>query len=393
MDPSPAGTLRCTVLAAGFNAHGQLDPSSKPNALHEFRQIEEFDIDPYTPHPIVSLCVWSATIFVTKERYIHRGMSGTNASPVNLKKPPHHLTFFGDVSGLKGCFNGTSTYVLNTPVGAEERHILPADFANGHDRDIQHFAIASNGQVCIVTSLHPKTQGESSHPAARQREEILVFPAVEALFEGFSPLHSFLVETQIKQLIATSTSFAALRSDDRVLTFGDARYPSLLGRTPSADAPASQPTVMPALDGIKIAKIVSGSWFMAAKSAEKDLYIWGHHLPQRFRPDFSGLGKLINAAMSDAGEREDVRLVDVADGADIEDVAVGDEHLVVQTADGELWGFGSNEYGQLGLGKALKSTNGEWVRMNVIKDAEALEEMAAGPLYTLLVVKDPNKPS
>ncbi|KAL8710427.1 MAG: hypothetical protein Q9220_005028 [cf. Caloplaca sp. 1 TL-2023] len=383
----------CKVLAAGFNAHGQLDSTLKPNNVYDFRPIEQSYVDPYRPHPIVKLSVWSATIFASKNGYVHRGMSGSTDSPVDLEQLPDHLTFFGDVSGWRGCFDGTNLRVLSTTLGIEARHLLPAVLPNRHASEIQHIAIAGNGQVCVVTLLHRKTLEESSHQAIGQREGFLIFPAIEALSAASAPLRSFPIDTQIKQLVATSTSFAALTSDDRVVTWGDPRYPSLLGRTPSADAPATHPSVMPALDGIKIAKIVSGSWVVAAKGTENDLYIWGHHLPQRFRPDYSSLGKLIGVVASGAGEREDVHLVDVANGADIEDVAVGDEHLVVQTADGVLWGFGSNEYGQLGLGKAVKSTNGKWVRIGVTTtDAERVIEMAAGPLNTFLVIYNQNQP-
>ena len=44
------------------------------------------------------------------------------------------------------------------------------------------------------------------------------------------------------------------------------------------------------------------------------------------------------------------QLVTVLSSRFVEDVAVGSEHTLALTSDGEVWGWGSNGDGQLGLG-------------------------------------------
>ena len=77
-----------------------------------------------------------------------------------------------------------------------------------------------------------------------------------------------------------------------------------------------------------------------------------------------GDAKRINALPA-IDEGEYVKLIEIDGGADIKDFDVGDGHVVVLTAKGEVWVTGDNSYGQLGVGKGTDFEAG-WVRFCIL---------------------------
>ena len=75
---------------------------------------------------------------------------------------------------------------------------------------------------------------------------------------------------------------------------------------------------------------------------------------------------------------EDVKLIDIDDGADILDVAVGDGHVIVLTKKREVWAIGQGYEGQLGLGKARRNFHNSWTRVCGWKDRQVLSVGASG---------------
>ncbi|KAI4256942.1 MAG: hypothetical protein L6R42_005942 [Xanthoria sp. 1 TBL-2021] len=370
------------VLATGFNLHGQLEPgkSNKNDNLHHFTQIQKLDHVDCDRDRVIRCTLWSATIFNTGTLFLHRGISGTHPDRIHfdglldLEGRPKRGVFFGDVSGVKGFLDDSSgdLYMLQDDGKKDarfSRHCFQAnDFIPRTGRKMSHAAIAGNMQVCVTT--------DCKDPA------VCIFPNLKSLLQGSDPVEIYPSHQLVKSLVASSTTFTILgQQQPRLETFGDARYPALLGRTPSTQSPASLPTVISALDGINVAKIAAGSWLIAAVSCEKDLYVWGQVMQQPMGDNHSCFDKLLNNI------GEDVHLIDIADGQDVEDVAIGDEHLVVLTTNGELWGYGSNDFGQLGLGRDVKTTQGEWVKIYAADAGEKIREFAAGPLSTFIVVR------
>ncbi|KAI4268217.1 MAG: hypothetical protein L6R38_007922 [Xanthoria sp. 2 TBL-2021] len=369
------------VLATGFNLHGQLEPgvSNKNGSLYHFTQIQKLDLVDCDKDKVIRCALWSTTILNTGRLLVHRGISGTDPDQIHLdglidlKGRPKLGVFFGDVSGVKGFLDHSSgdLYILQDDGKNDAsfvKHCFQAnDFLPRTGRQVSHIAIAGNMQVCVTTNC--KEPG------------VCIFPNLKSLLQGSDPVEIYPSHHLVKSLVASSTTFTKLgQQQPRLETFGDARYPALLGRIPSTQSPASLPTVISALDGINIAKIDAGSWLIAAVSCEKDLYVWGHVMQQPIGDYHSCFDKLLNNI------GEDVHLIDIADGQDVEDVAIGDEHLVVLTS-GELWGYGSNDFGQLGLGQDVKSTQGEWVKIYAADAGEKIREFAAGPLGTFIVVE------
>ena len=371
------------VLAAGFNLHSQLKPGGA-ESLHHLTRIQTLHHVDFGKDRVIACALWSATIIDTGRLFIHRGISGINPDQIRFDElidtegRPKRGGFFGDVSGVRGFLDDEAgdLYILQNGGNNDARftkHAFPADaFISRAGEKILGIAIAGNMQVCIA--LCNKNPG------------VLVFSNLDSLLQNSDPVESYPLHDLVKGLVASSTTFTTLgHQQARVETFGDPRYPALLGRTPSTQFPASHPTVISALDGIKMAKIAAGTWLIAALSHEKDLYVWGYTLQQPVAEDHSCFKGLLDTNGAE-GTPEDVHLIDIADGQNIEDVAVGDEHLVVLTTTGELWGYGSNDCGQLGLGRDVKTTQGKWVKVYSPDPIEKIQGIAAGPLNTFVVV-------
>ncbi|KAF2808718.1 RCC1/BLIP-II [Mytilinidion resinicola] len=158
------------------------------------------------------------------------------------------------------------------------------------------------------------------------------------------------------QLEAGATFFTLLLDNGEVFTWGDPRYPQCLGRTVDDDAPATTPTRVPYIEGIRIKKIGSGGWMSGALGSELDggeLYIWG-----RSEPGFES--KI--SALSKEDDDTHVHVVEVRiDGmeADVVNFGIGAGHLIVaassDTNNSEVrravLACGQGDFGQLGIGK------------------------------------------
>ncbi len=383
------------VLAAGFNAHGQLDPATKPTNIISFKQIscvKDYDPDiEWTKHAVPA-ALWSSTLLYDGNEITHLGTSGGYPqSPVEWNIAPSEVSFFGDISGIKGFVSESGKLYSYLPHPSRQnepfkRHIVNTEgLPSPRNVHVTHVAIAGNGKVCVA--VHAAEDPENLELGRQSDEDdVYEYPELKCLFVGCCVKNINVFKEGVVDLAATSTSFVVLTSNHRVETFGDPRYPALLARTPQDRSHAETRSVVSALDGIPIRKVVAGSWMVAALSKENDLYVWGHALPQSpAKKDHAGVSKLLNA-VNENGEREDVHLVDIAEGADVQDVAVGDEHIVVLTTDGRVWGLGSNEYGQLGLGEEVKGTAGEWVLLRALGQGAKCVEVKAGLLTTFLVV-------
>ncbi|KAL8765864.1 MAG: hypothetical protein Q9194_006436 [Teloschistes cf. exilis] len=382
-----------TIYAAGFNCHGQLNPLTKPHHLYTFKPIA--GVEKYKPvsGPVVRFAQWSSTILAVSPgtshhtgNLIHLGFSGESNRPVHFDEVLPEPRFYGNVSGVEGYLSRQGNFYSLEKDGGFEK---PASRSSAPTVLPQHctryMAIARNDRVCVATSSRPYNRRD---PDSRYVEDVHIYPDLSDYLSGTTlPEETYSVEEEIVSLAASMCSFTLLTTAGQVLTFGEARCPGLLGRTPCAEEPAASPEIVSALEGIRIRKVAAGSNMIAALSREKDVYVWGHAVPQSLEEDHTGFSKLLNAVNSD-GHAEDVHLVDLPDGADVEDVVVGNRHIAVLTTKGEVWGMGTNEYGQLGLGKAVKGTDGEWVKCFDAKEhGGAVVEMAAAPITTFIVVK------
>ncbi|KAI4258681.1 MAG: hypothetical protein LQ352_001107 [Teloschistes flavicans] len=387
-----------TIYAAGFNSHGQLNPLTKPLHLYTFKPIAGLDEHKPVFGAVIKFTEWSSTIIAVSmdtsnptENLVHLGFSGKSNRPVHFDNVLSEPRFYGDVSGVQGYLSRYGDFYSLEKDGGFQ-NLSPGIFPKPLPKLLPHkqhiaryIAIAHNDNVCMATSSWPTIRKD---PHSCYVNAVHIFPNLAACLSGKTPPdQTYPIEEEIESLAASMCSFTILTKAGCVLTFGEARCPRLLGRTPCTEEPASKPGVVSALDGIRIRKVAAGANMIAALSYEKDVYVWGHAVPQPLEEDRTGFSKLMNPTNAD-GEAEEVHLVDLPGDADVDDVVVGTRHIAVLTTKGEIWGMGTNEYGQLGLGKEVKGTDGKWIKcFNGKEHGGSVVEMAAAPMATLIVVK------
>ena len=179
------------------------------------------------------------------------------------------------------------------------------------------------------------------------------------------------------KLIAGTTCFHLLTAEGNIFSWGDGRHPSCLGRVPSSEEPASKPCQVSALGGIKIRKIDGCGWIFGALSKEGDLYLWGRDKPG-IEDDEASLVHLVG------GPSEEVKLLEGEMFENVLDFAIGNGHVVVVNAAGEVWGIGQNKNGQLGLGEDGSESVSEWMKIESL-DPGHFVGVAAGDLSSFIV--------
>ncbi|AEO61940.1 hypothetical protein MYCTH_2145735 [Thermothelomyces thermophilus ATCC 42464] len=198
---------------------------------------------------------------------------------------------------------------------------------------------------------------------------------MRSLLAKDKPSHAFSGFRDMTQLVTYETGFAALTSTGRVWTWGDERYTACLGREPSDDSPASAPGPVTDLDDLPtgpVTKLAGGGYVLAALTAGGDLYCWGHAGRSGY---LDGLSDAPNPVVVD-------------DDKDVVDVAVGDAHMLVLTADGEVYVLGDNANGQLGLpGVSAAETWTSVDLTSVLAEGEATAGVAAGPRSSFLIAR------
>ncbi|KAH6622799.1 regulator of chromosome condensation 1/beta-lactamase-inhibitor protein II [Chaetomium tenue] len=226
-------------------------------------------------------------------------------------------------------------------------------------RAYTNFVEASNGVVVVHDG----------------KDTLYQYPSIHDLLSN-GQCHSFPNFPNITQLVAYETGFAALSSAGSVWTWGDERYTACLGRELTVSSPAETPSLVTDLDDLPtgpITKLAAGGYVLAALTAGNDLYCWGH------------AGR---SPMFDELPLEDAPNPVVIDDKDIVDVAVGEAHMLVLTADREVYVIGSNRNGQLGL-PGVASTR-SWMRIDlasVLGTGETVTGVAAGPRTSFLRVR------
>lgn len=69
------------------------------------------------------------------------------------------------------------------------------------------------------------------------------------------------------------------------------------------------------------------------------------------------------------------------------DVGVGYGHMIVLTADGDVWGIGSSVNGQLGMGAGVEKVK-EWAKLDLkLEEGKEIVGVVAGPRCSFVLVK------
>ncbi|KAF1345404.1 regulator of chromosome condensation 1/beta-lactamase-inhibitor protein II [Delphinella strobiligena] len=291
---------------------------------------------------------------------------GRTAITCREQPRPTFTQGFGDYDGMKGALDDQGRVYLMS----DSELVL---FSSSETPPIAYIALAGNGRVAI--SFIQASSAQLAHV-----DEFISFDEFKAWCActgSERPRHSHLHRLHVfrgpvKQLVANATTFACLNSRGEVFTWGDARHRSL-GRATTGEGAVSavDAVIVEALGGIKIEKISAGGWITAALSEDGAAYLWGTGTP--------GMDECMRV-LKDLDPSE-VALLDIPgdDGepVDIQDVTMGDGHVLLLTEGGKIFSAGENKNGQLGIGKEHQYA----VDWKEVKIGESLQcsSVRAGP--------------
>ncbi|CCC07554.1 unnamed protein product [Sordaria macrospora k-hell] len=202
----------------------------------------------------------------------------------------------------------------------------------------------------------------------------------------------------IVQLLAHSTGFAALSSTGEVYTWGDERYEGCLGREVTDECPAYYPLPVPLLSNlptgpIRHLSIGHTSSMLACLTAGNDLYVWGD--PRRLPASLQTLFFEHDSCDNNLNDQDGPIPVVITDtkGNEVDgivDVAIGTNHMIALTDQGEVYVIGENWCGQLGLGEEIECVM-KWEKVPLSLDGKVVKSVAAGPWTSFLIVGEDKK--
>jgi len=285
-------------------------------------------------------------------------LHGCREISVDGEPMPEMLRVFGDQSGPLGIIStGLDIFLLAPGKGEGPGRT----FARKPDlHDISHIAVAGNGRVCIV----------------KDQNHVFSYREFAAFTTAEQHERTWHIATKnIVQLVANESSFSLLTAEGAIYSWGDPRYS--LGREVLADSPATDPALVTALEGLRISKISAGGWLTAALSNDRDLYIWGRT---------SSGGDIASDVEFLPDEPGSVGLVDLGEGVDISDIAVGSGHVCLLTDGGDVYAAGRNSNGQVGAGEG--EFQSKWIKWEIAWEGTA-KEVYSGPFSwnTFVVVE------
>ncbi|CCJ30994.1 unnamed protein product [Pneumocystis jirovecii] len=172
--------------------------------------------------------------------------------------------------------------------------------------------------------------------------------------------------SKILQICAGASHFALLSSDGEVYTWGGNLY-GQLGREIDNDIDSgSIPTIVSALQGLKIQKIAANGWITGVQSIDGDIYICG----------WLRLGKIENTS----NDRSEFNLIDFGEDINVLDFGIGSEHIVVLTTNG-IYSVGKEG------GNCLSYSTLSWVHVPKLS-CKKIRRVFCGQWNTLLITHD-----
>ena len=373
VNPAGLSTSHHQLLAAGFNAQGQLS-DHRNDDINAFYPV--FTLPEGVPRSArVLFAGWSSTVFISGNRLVGLGHQTFDIT-FEAGLTETLIDGFGDHNGMLGCVSTAGhLYLLSYPESETE----PGLECLGTDSSpsIGHIALAGNNHVSI--SFRQAPRGNLCH--------ILQFQNLSDFLAWFqdpsgtkldAENQHFMMQGRPTQLLANTATFMLLMESGEVYTWGDPRHQSL-GRSISGDNAvlADRPGIVNALEGLRIQKVACGGWMCAALSEDKALYIWGTGTP--------GTDKTIKILReAGAGEVVLVDLLHEREPLDVLDIGVGDDHIVAvgeDSSERQLWVVGDNENGQLGLDSPEPWLD-DWAEVESARGST--HEVTCGPKSTFI---------
>jgi hypothetical protein len=241
---------------------------------------------------------------------------------------------------------------------------------------LSHVAIASTGRTAIIMlqACGSRIIHILEFENFQRFEKWYDDPTADVENDASQSFKHQIMDRRAMTLQAGATCFILLTEEGEVFSWGDGRHPRCLGRTPNVETPANKPCLVGALGGINIAKIDGRGWVFGALSKENDLYLWGRDKPSTELSLWGLLG----------GKEDEVKLLDDERFEDVTDFAVGNGHVVVATTGGDVFAYGENRNGQLGLKSGTADFALSWEKL-VSKEDGCSIAVIAGDTSTFVL--------
>lgn len=147
-------------------------------------------------------------------------------------------------------------------------------------------------------------------------------------------------ESPVVQLAAGDGASLVVTADGRLYSFGENLYGEL-GRVLGSGSEAANPVpARVSLPGGRVVQAAAGGAHSLALSSTGQLYAFGRNF-------YGQLGSTTNNGKENANPMPAALALPGVSGP-VSQIAAGDEHSLALTATGQLYAFGSNEFGQLG---------------------------------------------
>jgi alpha-tubulin suppressor-like RCC1 family protein len=188
-------------------------------------------------------------------------------------------------------------------------------------------------------------------------------------------------EAPVVQLAAGDGASLALTSDGRLYSFGENLYGEL-GRTPGSGSEAANPTParvnLPGVgSGERIVAVAAGGAHSLALTSTGQLYAFGRNF-------YGQLGNTTGNGSETANPTPTALVLPGASGP-VSEIAAGADHSLAVTSTGQLYAFGSNRFGQLGnpTGSGTELANATPLRVSLPGATGPVVQVAAGFAHSL----------
>ena len=146
--------------------------------------------------------------------------------------------------------------------------------------------------------------------------------------------------------------------------------------TDKCGRPADEPGLVPDLKnlGDPVKHVSAAGCAIVALTESGSLYVWGRASPSRGAPQaFNDICGIPN-------------YMEVGEGKDVRDVALGESHAITMTTDGTIYVKGGNANGQLGLGLRGDEAVDTWTEVNFDVPGHKPVSVSAGPRTSFILV-------
>ena len=172
----------------------------------------------------------------------------------------------------------------------------------------------------------------------------------------------------------------AVTSAGRLFAWGSADS-GKLGLGGGTDDVVLKPKLVSKLEGVDIVSVACGDKHSAAVDSDGNLYTWGYN-----GSFFSGGGMLGHGNRDAVSEPKLVESL-YDEGIRVQTVTAGELHTAILTTDGEVMSCGAGEYGRLGVGGAMDEYN--FLPVDYLSDVD-ITQLVSGHAFSLALTEEGN---